>query len=115
MPRKAPKQDRVSIDSPVLANQNVDYLVAAAESGVAMQAINITQAGAAPLVVNFAARGLANMANANYVVFAGGETAARVFVDESTKTPTGFNVLGGANTEVINLIIVGRLAGQRAP
>lgn len=100
---------------PILKNQGIDDVVAANGQGVGMQSFKVTQAGAAPLVVNFETLGLKKMANADYTVLTGGETAALTTVDESTITTEGFNVLGGADTEVHHITVVGTLAGQAAP
>lgn len=75
-----------------------------------MQSAKVTQVGASPFAVTIAGLGLQAMANANYRVLVGGETAAPVMVDESTITAIGFSVLGGANTEVLHIFIQGALA-----
>ena len=90
----------------------MDYLTGAAKAGVSIQSFKVTQSGAAPLVVNFEALGLPNMANADYVVITGGETASRTTVDESAITAAGFEVLAGADTEVHHLLVVGTLKRQ---
>ena len=41
-----------------------------------------------------------------YGVVVQGETAARVTVDESTKTLLGFSILGGADTEVVTIEVI---------
>ena len=69
----------------------------------------VTQSGAAPLVVNFAALGLPNMKDTDYRILPTGETAARTTVDESTIAKTGFNILGGADTEVHHIWIDGQV------
>ena len=93
-------------------DQGMDYLAGAAAPGVSIQHKVITQPGTAPLVVNFADEGMADMANADYTVIAQGETTARVTVDDDTRAVTGFNVLAGAQNEVIHLIVIGTVAGQ---
>jgi hypothetical protein len=47
-----------------------------------------------------------------YAVAVGGETAARVTVDQSTIATTGFDLLGGADTEVVHLLIHGVTASR---
>lgn len=103
---------KISDYLPPLKDQGIDYIAAANAAGVGMQSKQITQSGVAPLVVDLEAEGLSPMEDTNYVVIAQGETVARVTVDQSTITKTGFNVLGGADTEVVHLLIIGRLAGQ---
>lgn len=90
-------------------DQGHDHLVGSNELKH-LQSKQITQSGVAPLVVNFAAEGMENMKDTNYVVIVQGETAARVTVDQSTIATTGFNVLGGADTEVVHVLVIGRCA-----
>lgn len=97
---------------PPLKEQGMDYLAAAHKAGVTVQQKKITQSGAAPLVVDLEAEGLLPMFDTNYVVLTGGETAVRTTVDESSMTKNGFDVLGGADTEVHHLLVVGRTLNQ---
>lgn len=94
---------------PPLRDHGVEHLAAAHKGGVAIQSAQITQAGAAPFSVVLADHGLNDMADTGYVVIVQGETAARVTVDQSTIALTGFDVLGGADTEVLHVMIVGRM------
>lgn len=96
---------------PPLKEQGMDYLAAAAQAGVGIQGKLITQSGAAPLVVDLEALGMSPMADTDYVVVSQVE-GLTPSVDESTKTKTGFNVLGGVDTSVHNLMVIGRLKGQ---
>ena len=105
---------KISDYVPILADQGMDYLAAAVKAGVTIQTKKITQPGAAPLVVDLVAEGLTAMADTDYVVLVQGETVARVTVDESSVTTAGFDVLGGAITEVVHLVVIGRVAGQVA-
>lgn len=104
---------KISDYVPPFKDQGIDYVAAANAAGVGIQAALVTQSGAAPLVVDLEAIGLKKMADTNYVVISQVEGAA-VTVDESTKTVDGFNVLGGSDTEVHNLLVIGRLQGQVA-
>ena len=97
---------------PPLRDHGVTDLVAAHKGGVAMQAAQITQAGAPPFSLVLADHGLADMADTEYAVLVNGETVAATHVDQSTIATTGFDVLGGADTEVLHVVIVGRLAGM---
>lgn len=99
---------------PYAQDQGLKYLSGAAKAGVTVIPLLITQSGAAPLVVTFASLDLPNMADADYVVITSGETASVTTVDESTKTVSGFNVLGGLNTEIHNIVVIGRVSGQAA-
>lgn len=97
---------------PYAADQGIAYLAGAAKAGVSIQAKQITQVGAAPCVVDLEDEGLSPMADTDYVVIVQGETAAAVMVDQSTMTVNGFNILGGADTEVLHVLIVGCVKGQ---
>jgi hypothetical protein len=99
---------------PLLKDQGMDYLAGATAPGVSIQVKQITQSGAAPCVVSFAAEGMSDMADTSYVVIVGGETAAAATVDQSTIATTGFNIIGGADTEVLHVVVIGRVKGQAA-
>jgi len=64
-------------------------------------------------VLNFEALGLAKMAAADYVVLVQTEGGTPT-VDESTKTTEGFSVIDGVADDVLNVLVIGRLAGQSA-
>lgn len=68
--------------------------------------------GGSPHTVNLAAEGLEPMEDTDYVVQLQGETVARITVDESTITTDGFDILGGANTEVAHVSIHGVIASR---
>ena len=97
---------------PPLKENGVSHIAAAAKGGVSLQSKQITQSGAAPFSVVLEDHGLSKMADANYAVIVQGETVARATVDQSTITASGFDVLGGADTEVLHIVIVGRLDGM---
>lgn len=102
-------QKKVSDYDPVAKDQGYDYVVAAGKPGLGMAAWSYTSDGT-PDALTFAAAGFPQMANTAYQVFIGGEVATLSKVDESTKTTTGFTVLGAANGEVIHVLVVGRFA-----
>ncbi len=108
----SPKEARDHL--PYAADQGMPYLAGAAKAGVSIQQKKVTLVGAAPHSINLVAQGLSAMEDTSYCVLADGETAARVTVDESTMTVSGFDLLGGAAAEVVHLVIVGRLKGQVA-
>jgi hypothetical protein len=97
---------------PYCADQGMEYLAGAGAAGMTVQAKQVTQVGAAPFSVDLEAQGMMPMANASYVVIVQGETASRVTVDQSTIAVGGFDVLGGADTEVLHLVVIGTVAGQ---
>jgi hypothetical protein len=71
------------------------------------QVAEVTQPGASPFAVVFADIGLTDMVNANYKVFVGGDTNAKLL--QSSRTTTGFTLIGGNATDVIHLIVTGGL------
>ena len=92
-----------------LKDQRIDYVTAAAKAGVGMQSLLVVSGGG-PDTVTLPTK----MANTSYVVIVQGETAARVTVDETTKTVSGFDVLNGGAGEVLNIMVVGQLKNQVA-
>jgi hypothetical protein len=105
------KTQPVSESIPEFALKGMKYPVGADIPGVGMQQKKITLSGS-PFSVDFAAQGLAPMADTSYCVLVGGETAAVVKVDESTMTVSGFDLLGGAAAEVAHVVVVGRIKGM---
>ena len=94
---------------PPLKEQGMDYLAGASQAGVSLQAFKVISAGT-PDTVSFAALGLPDMDDPDYLVFVGGEGAFTV--DESTITAQGFDILGGAASNVMHVLVVGKLKGQ---
>lgn len=97
-------------------DQGMPYITGAGKAGTSAQYLLKTASGSSEAIV-FETEGLMNMADASYVVIvqaeaSGSETGA--VVDESTKTTTGFTVLQTAASEVLNIVVFGRLAGQAA-
>jgi hypothetical protein len=102
---------KISVSDGAAGSSDIGPVVSQAELDAArVQSAKIAQVGASPFAVTIAGLGLLPMANANYRVMVGGETAAPVMVDESTITALGFSVLGGADTEVLHIFIQGALA-----
>jgi hypothetical protein len=93
--------------------QGIDYVMASTSPSRGIQSFLVTSGGT-PDVVTFAGLGLPNMADANYVVLVNGETSGAVSVDESTKTVAGFSILGGGSSEVLNVVVIGRIKGMPA-
>lgn len=71
------------------------------------QAFQYTATGT-PQALTFAALGLEPPEDTGYSVIVQGETVARVTVDESTKALDGFSVLGAANGEVVQGVVLER-------
>lgn len=96
--------------------QGIDWVMASGRKAQGINAFTITSGGTPDAVV-FANLDppLPDMATADYVVLVNGETAAdKVSVDESSKATTGFTILNGGNTEVLNVVVIGRLEGMPA-
>lgn len=104
---------KLSDSIPNLKIEGVEHLVAANTGGVSVQAATVTQSGASPFAVTFASLGMADMADASYIPMVNGPNGDER-ADLSTRTATGFSIVGGADTEVHAIIIVGRMAGQAA-
>lgn len=102
---------KISDHVPELKKEGIHYVVAAASGGVGIQYATVVQAGAAPFSVVFADIGLSDMADDDYVAFAQGPNGDER-VDQSTRATTGFDVLGGADTETLMIAVIGRLKNQ---
>lgn len=113
MAKQSPK--RADKQIPYCDDQGMSYLAGAGVPGVSIQQKQVVQAGASPFAVTFAALGLPDMADSSYSVVCGGETVGAPKVTQSTVTPTGFSIAGGANGETLHLIIAGRIKGQVGP
>jgi len=96
---------------PPFGDNGVEHVVAANKGGQALQGALVTQVGAAPFTLVFADHGLADMADTNYVVVPVIE-GATPSPDESTKSTTSVDILGGSAADVINVLIFGRQAGM---
>lgn len=80
--------------------------------GEEFMSFKATLSGAAPHAITFSAQSLPDMYDNLYRVFPHGETTGRVTVDESTIAATGFSLLGGADTEVVHILVHGKIAGR---
>ena len=74
-----------------------------------------TLSGAAPHAVLFSDHDLPNMADDQYRVFVQGEVTTFPNVDESSIATTGFSLLNGLATEVIHILVHGKIAGRLQP
>jgi hypothetical protein len=95
----------------------INWMMAAGAPQQGTMAFNITSGGTPDSVVfaNIYVEGeqLPDMADTSYVVVVDGETAAdKVSVDETTKATTGFDILNGGATEILNVVVIGRIAGM---
>lgn len=97
---------------PPLKDHGVKHLVAADKGGLGMQLFTVTPTGASYTVV-FADEGKEDMADADYRVFYGGEQATTVpHTDVSTKAATGFDIINCTAAELVEVLVIGRLAGM---
>lgn len=106
-----PAQKKISDYIPPLKQEGVPFLAAAAKGGVALQVSEIVQVGASPFAVTFAQLGMSGMADALYVPLVTGPNGDER-ADLTTRTVTGFSILGGAATERLGIVVVGRLKNQ---
>jgi hypothetical protein len=65
-------------------------------------------------VVRFADYGLPDMKDAAYTIQLGGETAAKVHVDESETIPGGFTILHTGAAEKVHVTVQGHIVGLPA-
>lgn len=103
---------------PPLAQQGMDYLCATDKAGISIQTADLTLGGATT-ATTFAALSLSDMEDATYSVAIGGEYVLiegtpnlAPVVDLSTRTTAGFSVINGTVSNVVQVIVVGRLTGQ---
>jgi hypothetical protein len=96
---------------PILKDQGIDHVVAANKAGQGLQCVRAVQSGSAPWAVTFAGLGLADMADATYDVIVQGPNGDER-CDYATRGVKGFSITGGANTEAMTILVVGRIAGQ---
>lgn len=103
---------------PPLKDQNIPYLVAAATGGVGVQYARVTQVGASPFTITFTtasparAGQLRPMQDNQYMAIAYDLTSqAFLNVPLANITAAAFNVTGGANNDVLAVLVIGRLAG----
>jgi hypothetical protein len=97
---------------PVFDKHGIEYVCAAGNPGSGVQGLTFTMVTGG--AVNFAAQGLANMANASYQVVVQNQTDVADEATVGTKTTGGFVITGPDNDDVLDIIIFGQIAGQKA-
>jgi hypothetical protein len=90
-----------------------ELITGAGAGNLGIMSLKITSDGTPDPVV-FRDHGLPDMADDQYRIFLAGETVAALKPDESTIATTGFSVIGGGNTEVIHVMVHGKIAGMPA-
>jgi hypothetical protein len=102
----------------------VKWLLGITSPGDQVQIFRVTGGGTGTDTVTFTAnsrRGttLLEMADTTYEIFLGGEFAASlgdgVYPDLSSKTTTGFDIIGLGNAEVCSVLVIGRTKGMPDP
>lgn len=102
-----------SRSDPTFFEHGIDWVAGASKPGISIQIDRVSQVGPSPLTVTFNSDGpLKPMADDQYLVFVGGQTVARATVDETSITLNGFDIIGGADGEVLHIMVVGRLQNQ---
>lgn len=96
---------------PILKDQGIDYATAAGKAGDGMQHIRVAQSGASPYAFVFADNGLQDMADTEYDVIVQGPNGDER-ADYSSRATTGFDITGGADTEDLIVLVMGRIKGQ---
>ena len=97
---------------PYCADQGMSHLCGATLSGVSVQWKQFTMVAGG--VFNFVNNGLTNMASSAYGVFIQNhsDAADEATVDPATRTQTQFTIVGPDNNDVLDVLIIGPIAGQ---
>ena len=98
---------------PALDDQGIPNVVGSGNQGVSLQFLVFTM-GSAPDTVVFADEGLVDMYDGNYAVVAQNQSDVADEATIGTKTGLSFIVTGPDASDVVDLIIVGRLKTQLA-
>lgn len=96
---------------PYCEDQGIPNLCGAYARGESVQ-IAIFAMVTAPDDFVFADNGLSNMANTTYVVIPQNQTDSTKPATATSKAVTGFTLTGPAIGDVVDLVIMGKLAGQ---
>ncbi len=92
--------------------KGIRYLLGTNAPGIGLQSFLVTSTGTPDSVVlaetYYNGHVMKNMANSTYAVLVNAEAAtADVSVDESSKTPLGFDIRGGGAGEIMNVVVIG--------
>ncbi|MCU0912941.1 MAG: hypothetical protein MUC88_00085 [Planctomycetes bacterium] len=90
-----------------VTHRDIEQLDADTVAGEKILSFKVTLAGSAPHSILFKDQGLLPMADANYRILVGGETASVVHVDESSITEAGFDLLHGVAAEIVHVLVQG--------
>jgi len=97
---------------PFCEDQGMPNLVATKNPGVSLQSLEFEMVTGG--VVNFEAQGLGKMASASYQVLVQNQTDPADEATVGSKTAAGFVITGPDNADVLDIVIVGTLAGQKS-
>jgi hypothetical protein len=96
---------------PILKDQGISNVLASPNPGVGLQVAEFTM-GSAPDDFVFADNGLADMADGDYHVILHNQSDAADDAVMSAKTGQQFTITGPDQSDVVTLLIVGKLKGQ---
>jgi hypothetical protein len=96
---------------PVFNKHGIDYVCASNSPGIGIQGLTYTMVSGG--VITFLAQGLSNMATASYQVLVQNHTDIADPATVGTKTATGFVITGPDVDDVLDIIVVGQLDGQK--
>lgn len=103
---------KLSTYDPMMLENGIDYVAAAGKAGVGIQAASFTMVTGG--VFTFEDNGCVNMADTSYQVIVMNQTDIADPATVGTKTTSAFTITGPDNDDVMDIIIVGKLAGQQA-
>lgn len=100
---------------PILRDQGIEHLCAASSAGVSLQSASLV-AMPADGALTFAELGMSDMADSDYALIVHNHSDA---ADEATclanaRTATGFTLTGPDEDDLLDIVVVGRLADQLA-
>lgn len=98
---------------PYCKDQGLKNLSGAYARGVAVQYAVYTMT-ASPEAVTFAALGLGDMADTQYAVITQNQTDVADPGTVTSKTTKGFTITGPDAADIVDIVVIGRLAGQLA-
>lgn len=95
---------------PYLADQGIPNLCGAFAQGVSIQVLRITMP--ADGIINFAANGMGDMADANYAILIQNHSDAADEATVGTRAYNAFTITGPDTGDALDIVVIGQLAGQ---
>lgn len=96
---------------PVMDEHGIEYVAAAGTAGIGVQ--GKTWAMVTGGVFVFADNALANMADTTYQVIVQNQTDIADPATVGSKTATQFTITGPDDADVLDIVVIGRIAGQQ--